>query len=419
MKMKKKTAMLLSFALGSTLFVTTAFAEVATKSGYDQLKDALKYTSKSFSSTLTSYTVDMSYSLKDNGKIISSGNDIEKADASKGATEHTSITSDDTDGTREYYSYTDNNCYIYHNSKDDTYTINEFANQNNRVVFSDPFQEKGASDIEKIVDALVGNLKDYVVVTDVQDGGKELTGTLKETQVPALVNAVVSFAFKRQSSNNQNYYGSVQPFPSLTKDIFVKEASGKMVVDKDGLIKTVLATGALSGKDDKDNEHNLTLEVLVKVTDVNNTVVNKPDLTGKKVVKETSAPNQPTFTADAYVGRFTNNIILKKDGKFIKIGERVLEIQKMDKDTVSGSYRENLKEGFEEYATVKEAISFTGKTLDSKDFYGFHFTLSDGTNNIGNIDVSLEQPNVYFNLNSYSNINRSLVYDSQFFRVFE
>ena len=65
MKLKKKTAMLVSFALGTLLFGTTALADLANKSGYDQLKDALKVTAENASEKLNSFTLDVSFALND------------------------------------------------------------------------------------------------------------------------------------------------------------------------------------------------------------------------------------------------------------------------------------------------------------------------------------------------------------------
>ena len=60
MKLNKKTTTIISFAIGTVMFTTTAIAQVLTKSGYDQLKDSVKYTAESCTTKLSSYTVDMS-----------------------------------------------------------------------------------------------------------------------------------------------------------------------------------------------------------------------------------------------------------------------------------------------------------------------------------------------------------------------
>ena len=417
MKMKKKTAMLLSFALGTTLFVTTAFAEVTTRSGYDQLKDAVKFASKSFSKTLSSYTADVSYSFKDNGVVIATANQIAKVDVEKGAQENVSISSNVTDSNFKDYSYMDKTTYVFLNSQEDTYYVSE--NGSFSVDFHDPFQEKGAADVEKIFDALVGNLKDYVVVTETTDGGKEITGTIKESQVPALINALASFTFKQRFSGTQYNMVQSQPFPMLTKDIFVKEATGKMSVDGNGLIQSVLATGILSGRDEKDVEHNLSLEVLVKILDVNNTVVSKPDLTGKKVVKSAFNPVESSFNGDAYLGKYKSDLIIKKDGKFIKVGERFVEIENITDTEVTGKYHEELKAGYEEYAILQKDFSFTGKVINKNGPHNMDFTISDGTNDIGQIYIFTQSSNINFNLFSYTPSKDMSFVDSQFTRIFE
>lgn len=85
MKIKKKTAMLVSFALGTLLLATTAVADIATKSGYDQLKDALKLTAGNCSDKFNNFTMDISIVAKDNGNILSSQNEVTKFDRIKTA----------------------------------------------------------------------------------------------------------------------------------------------------------------------------------------------------------------------------------------------------------------------------------------------------------------------------------------------
>ena len=87
MKFKKKTAMLVSFTLGTLLVATTALADIANKSGYDQLKDALKVTAQQSNEKFDSFTMDISYELKDNGKTLGSSNSTQKYDRSKSASE--------------------------------------------------------------------------------------------------------------------------------------------------------------------------------------------------------------------------------------------------------------------------------------------------------------------------------------------
>ncbi|MHC1685206.1 MAG: hypothetical protein AB6733_20095 [Clostridiaceae bacterium] len=395
MKLKKNTAIVISFAVGTMLFATSALAEVAAKSGYVQFKDAAKYTAESFTEKLSSYTTDMSFVLKDNETVISSENSISKYDVSKQARETTSTNYNGTNKTEGYY-YTDRKSNISYNSDQDTYYVNEFTNENETTVISNPFKEKSAGDVEKIADAIVGDLADYVVVTENPDGSKELNGSLSEAQIPALVNAVVSFQFKNMFTNGQPNANNI---PTISKDIFIKEIKGKVVIDKDGLIQSVLGTGIICGKDESGKEHNLTFEILGKVSSINSTVVNKPSLDGKKVEKSTQENYSKLSNPSMYIGKYKSDIVIEKDGKFEKIGERIVEIKAIDDKNVSGTYSEEFKEGYESYAT--NARNFEFNVSHNEDPYGgnFNSTTSSGKNIQGMIHTPPYSSNIYFNIN--------------------
>ena len=108
--------------------------------------------------------------------------------------------------------------------------------------------------------------------------------------------------------------------------IYVKEIKGNMTLNKDGLIESAMGTGLLSGKDRQGKEHNLTFELLVKISDINKTVVNKPDLTGKKVETCVQKDYNKISKPEMYIGAYKNDIVMEKDGKFQKIGERIVDI---------------------------------------------------------------------------------------------
>jgi len=410
MKLKKKTAMFLSFALGTVMFASTAMAEVMSKSGYDQLKDSMKYTAESLTSDVSSYTLDMSFALKDNGTVISSETSLNKYDVSKQAMENVS-TNIDGKVKRENYYYADKNGYINKNSDQNVYYVSEYTSPREVNSFKNPFKEKEASDVEKIADALVGNLKDSVVVTENTDGSKVLSGSLKESQIPALVNAVVSLQSKNEFGNRNNNEDNM---PKITKDIFVKEISGKMVVNKDGLIQSILGTGVLSGKDDSGKEHVITLELLGKVTNVNSTVVKKPDLSGKTVEKNTERDYNKLTNPEIYVGQYKTDIIIEKNNKFEKIGEKFVDITKATETSISGRYHEEYLKGYENYASDKKDFEFSAKFEKNNGTYG-PFTASDNTIK-GDISVNPYSANIYFNINE--RVRTNILSDSEYSRVF-
>ena len=377
MKSKKKTAMLVSFTLGTLLVATTALADIANKSGYDQLKDALKVTAEQSSEKFDSYTMDLSMALKDNGKTVMSENSVQKYDRSKNATEHISSGVSENGTKNNSQTYSDKTTQIRVSENDPTYYVTEYTKERIEDIFLNPFKEDNAGDIEKIVDAVVGSLKDHVVVTGNADGTKDLTGSLTEVQIPSLVNAVASLQLKQEFNNNNQD----SKMPHLTKDVFVKKVKGTAKVNKDGVMESILGTAVLSGKDDQGTVHDVTVEVLAKLTGVNSTTVTKPDLTGKTVIKDTAkteASGSEISNPEKFIGKFSNDILIEKDNKFVKVGERMIETTQFDNKTVSGRYYEVYKPGFEEYATTKRDFKFTAKKAEGEKRSDFQMTTESG-----------------------------------------
>jgi len=406
MKLKKKTVMLVSFTLGLLLVGTTALADITNKDGYAQLKDGLKVTAESCSSKLESFTMESSMVLKNNGQVLSSENSIDKYDKIRNARESIVDRQDFYNNAYNYYSYRDKTTDInYSSNSNDTYTVVEYVDgrDGNPAEFNNPFAEKEAADVERIIDALVGNLRDQVIVKENPDGSKELSGSLSEVQIPALVNAIVSLQVK-QEFRGGTVNGQAKT-PELAEDIFVKSISGTASINQDGLMESILGSAVLCGKDSQGNSHELTLDVMMKLKDINATVVTKPDLTGKKVVKETGRKYSPTLeinNPEKFIGPYKNDIIIEKDGKFVKIGERHLTITGVSATSVSGSYQEEYKPGFEQYATDQKDFTFEANISDSKRDGDFTAQTASGTTITGNIylDEYSAKVNFWFNNSS-------------------
>jgi hypothetical protein len=399
MKISKKTAMLASFAVGALLFATTALADIATKSGYDQLKDGIKATAEKCTNGFDSYTMDFSVAVKDNGKTLSAQNETQKYDRSKNSLESTNEGENQFSGKYHTYYYIDDTAWINQNSNDPTYYVTESDKNVVRQARSNPFKEPRVADMERIADALVGSLKDQVVVTEKPDGSKELSGSLSEVQIPPLVNAVSSFFFKQQyGGNNKQYGGNNQQMPQLTQDIFVKSIKGNAVVNKDGVMESILANAVLSGKDDKGQLHELTVDLVFKLSGVNSTTVSKPDLTGKKVVKQEAKQGPQISNPQEFVGKWKNDIIIEKDGKFVKIGERIIDIAHMDAKTVAGRYHEEYRPGFEEYAAGTKDFSFDSSfDKNNPTMAPIQYTTKSGGTGHGDISIDQHGPRLYFN----------------------
>ena len=387
MQRKKRTFFALSFALVALLIATTAFADIANKSGYDQFKDSIKRTAEICSTQLDSFTAEYSMVLKDNGRVLLSENSVNKYDMVNNITETITNSQRLNGRSFSYYSYSDKNTEIRRPDDSEEYYVTTYLEEKEPLQIDNPFTEDEAKDVERIIDALVGGLRDHVQVEEFADGSKEFYGSLNEVQIPALINAITSFQVKQEFSyGRQNDLGF-----RLTQDIFVKGISGSASFNSDGLMESILGTVTISGKDAEGNTHELTLDLLIRIFDVNSTEIEKPDLTGKKVIKEEGVSRKPysekLANPEKYIGSYKNDIIIEKDGRFVKIGERKLEITILNNSQIAGKYTEEYKDGYQEYAANKMEFSFVGNFNDDYRSATLEITDNSGTVQQGNIFI--------------------------------
>ncbi|CAH1204711.1 hypothetical protein PAECIP111891_02586 [Paenibacillus allorhizoplanae] len=417
MKLSKKSITVLSFTVGACLFVSTAFADALLGSGYDRLKDSVKNTASVMENGLNNYTVETMYTLKDNNQILLQSSNFMKMDTVNQVKEDNEVTKNAKGETTSRYSYADKTQTIDKNELDNTYYVFDHSaevNQNRKgpADFHNPFKEKGATEVEKIVDAVVGSLKDYVQVEEGANGGKVFSGSLSESQVPAIVNAVSSFGIKQMLDNERD-------LPAIESDIFVKKVVGTANESKDGYLENLTGEITLSGKDKNGVQHDLNLNVMLKLSEIGSTKITKPDLTTAKVEKVSRSGG----FSSKYVGTYQNDIIMDKDGKFVKIGDRTVKITSVDGDKVTGTYSETVKPGFESEYPSKDVFNFEYNLSTSPTFT---YTDSKGEQKQGMIHPSMAGK-IYFEMNleisdknAYKQSNSMKpFYDGEFNRVFE
>ena len=355
MKLNKKTVTALSFTLGATLFISTAFADALIGSGYDQLKSSIKTTASQMETGLGNYTMEAMYTMKNNGETFMEVSQRTKYDSATKATENTLVTQYGKGEPTQNYSYQDPNRSIWKGSFDDTYNVTEYSQPlpSRDRAFRDPFKEQGAAELEKVFDAIVGNLKDYVQAENGTDGGKTYSASLSEAQVPALVNAIASFGFKKilvdESRSNRDLN-----IPQIESDIYVKKVTGLASQQKAGTLENITGEIVLSGKDKNGNVHDLSVGVTARMTAVGDTKIVLPDLTNANVTKAEQGDNG---LSSKYVGKYKSNIVIEKNGQFVKAGERVLEITGVEQGRVIGTFTETIKPEFEK--EVGEPLVFT------------------------------------------------------------
>ncbi|ODM27862.1 hypothetical protein A7W90_17515 [Clostridium sp. Bc-iso-3] len=424
MKKKKNLTMLLSFCIGAALFMSTAFADVVSKTGYDQLKDAIKKTVASVSEEYDSFTMEMALSIKDNDKVLVANSEIARYDMANSRMEN--ITTSELAGSEKesFYSYRDNWCSMYYNSNDaDTYYVNEYESEDkDAVTLNNFFEDKDAEYIEKIFDALIGNLKEYVIVGENPEGSKEFSGRLSDGQIPALVNAVTAYAAKQSVFDRTVGYNEFD-MPSLKNDVFVKEISGRANVNADGIIENLFGEFILAGSEKDGTKHELKVELVFKVYNINSTAVVKPDLTGKKVEKSIVHTTPYGYVSEKYLGKWKNDIIIEENDRFVKIGERVIEITGINDDYVYGTYTEIYKEEYAHYGSDSKKYSLKVDMYDNKGEL-------EVTDDLGNVIVGymyLDMGRIECYIPSENpaedgivfNSSDDIIYNSSFYKVFE
>jgi hypothetical protein len=420
MKLSKKKMTILSFAIGTCVFVSTAFADMMLGSGYDQLKSSAKTTAAQMGQGLPNYTIEALITLKDNDQTLLQASTNNKMDMEKQISESTTITQYSGGESSSSYSYSDQKLNIWKNGVDNKYYVTEFPDdmeREHRDMFTNPFQEDGAPEIEKIVDAVVGNLKDYMQAEERPEGGRIYTGSLSETQVPGIINAASSFGLK-QMIRDQNRMENHLKLAEMDSDIYVKKVSGTAIENQAGFLENVTGDVILSGKDKNGVQHEMTLNVVFKLTDIGTTKITTPDLAGKDVEKVSHFGG----LTSKFVGTYKNNIVIEKDGKFMKIGERVIEITSVESGKVTGTYSETVKPGFE--ADYPDVYNFDFEYEQTDYNPRFTYTNPQGEQEKGAIHTSnpgklyLELQIEEIDSNSWRSNSRPN-FDQQFNRVFE
>ena len=409
-KLEKKSLTVISVVLGVALLATSVYADVVNRSAYEQFKDVVKSTSAQMSGQVRNYTLQTTFSLKDNDTLLIRTNSVQKVDGQRSETIETTDT-----GKGAYqssYSYNDERQNIWYDRYADTYYVTEYNRSEYDADYIydygsyDPLAQDYVSDVERIVDAFIGNLKNHVTADLKDDGSRIFTGSLSDTEIPALVNAVASFVTKQYLLSSGVYfsqpaeiivdaeladeaiatrYDSIYddtriPIPSLDGDVYIKSMNGRAAATPDDLITDVSVRVVLSGRDPDGNLHDLTFDISMTLTAVKTTSVTQPDLTGKNVQFHSAYDDfSSERISEKYKGTYRNDIIIEKDHSFVKIGERTLVIESVSDQAVVGSYSETYNEDQE----GREPLSFEF-TADNSDPYSLSFTYAGRNGQIMN-----------------------------------
>ncbi|MDP4179902.1 MAG: hypothetical protein Q8942_02295 [Bacillota bacterium] len=411
MRTNKRMIMAFSFCLGLVIFVTTAFAQISNHTGYEKLKASIKNTLKSMDQSFQNYTLSTNIIIRDNDKTILKNYSLEKQSKTATETFNQLEYGKAQNQIRHYYNDLENS--ISYDSVDDTYYV--FNNGNTFIKSSIiPSKDSISIEIEKLFDLFIGNLKDNVLADERSDGSIEFSGSINEGQIPPIINALISFEFKKQVTDRA-FDSDDSKFPQLSDDLFLKSVKGNAITNKDGIIIKLDAECVISGKNFNGEQHDLNTAFSAKLLDINSTEISKPDLKGKKVEKIN--PPQYTNLPGKFAGLYKNDIVIDKDGHFLKIGERFVELTRIDDNNFIGHYYEKYNKDYEDYKGRNREFQFIGSIPDSSTAAEYKYADSKGNEKIGSINFDTINGKISFN--NYGNQFNHSNFDNNFYRIFD
>ena len=284
---KKIIATGLSIAIGSTMLITTAFANTTSTSGYDAYKSAIKKTL-----TAKNFTESATITLKDNGNVIASGDNTAKLGIDN-KTASVSATINAGGQTNTIESYKQDGKSIFKSSDSPVYNVMNEGQRKNNITQQEGINATKLKDGEMLLDALVGNLQNYVTLDNKTDGTKDVSVQLSDSQLPAVVNAAASIVVKNAANGEDRIHQEngetalaknvLQSMPKLVDNIRVDNVSMQAQIDKDNNIVNQVIDVTVSGKDANGTDHTITADINMNLSQFNNTTPDKIDLTGKQV----------------------------------------------------------------------------------------------------------------------------------------
>ncbi len=294
--MNKKLAMIgAGVVAGSVLLMSSVYAGIGKAPGYEAFKSAVKNTA-----AVDNATKKVDVSIEDNGNVLFQVNAVVKTDrATQASSAEINLLSDNAEQSIQMFNQEGKN--IIHANQSDVYQIvnADAVDQELNKQHSNRMEQHGpafAEEAENVIDALVGNLKDYVTLKE--DGAsKEIGLQLTGSQIPAIVNTVGSLLI-RESGRHHGEEPELNPadtfgvnvqsikdsLPKLAEDIKIETVSLETDVNADNLITSYDAEIRISGKDDQGNDHAVVVKLNLGLTDFNSSTPDTVDLAGKQTI---------------------------------------------------------------------------------------------------------------------------------------
>ncbi|WEK54618.1 MAG: hypothetical protein P0Y55_00635 [Candidatus Cohnella colombiensis] len=294
--MKKKFMLMgAGLALGSALLVTSAFAGIGGAKGYEAYKAAIKQTA-----TVSNATHQVTLSVRDNGnELLNVKSTMKRDEATQSFSGIAAITAGTTVQTIDFHNQEGKN--ILKNSNSDTYYVIAESGHKEQMSKYKGWEDSAHNQVlENIVDTLVGNLKNYVVLGNTAGAHQTVTVSLRGSQIPSAANVIGSLivkeALNRDHSQEDMDWQKIgnnplgldvkqiaAHFPKLSQEVNIDEVALHATIDENNYIMNQEIDFTISGKDASGQAHNVIISIDIDMSDINSTIPDIIDLTGKNI----------------------------------------------------------------------------------------------------------------------------------------
>lgn len=280
---KKLIATVGTVALGGVLLGSTAYAAISGTSGYDLYKQALKNTHEVQAMTPKTEVV-----VLDNGQQVIKVDAVSKVDTvSKTGSQNIQV--DTPDGQKQLNIYMQEGKTVVKSADSQVYSILESNGKN----FHKDWKQDDTGrlkDIENVIDAMAGNLQNFIGVQENTDGTKSVSLQLTDSQISPVIHAVTSLVANNLDLEHGNkgatggFHDSLKVnLPKLVDNIKVSKIDVAAEINQDNLIAEQTQKFVITGNDAEGKSHELVISINMEFVDYNSTTPDKVDLTGKQI----------------------------------------------------------------------------------------------------------------------------------------
>jgi len=286
-QMNKKWLAMGSVGIGVVMLVTSGLSVSASYTGYEAYKGALKQTR-----AVDSISGNLRVMVSDNSEkvlqVTSAFKKNNEQDASSAVVQLDN-------GTEKHVvnMYRQDEKTIVKSSDSDVYHVIE--KQGTPWKHEDGNPEM-AEEMEKVIDALVGNLRNNVTLENQANGKKKVSLHLAGNQVPGAVNAIGSLIIKKASTHHEKAESSWHQgkganaihdmkvdLPKLTDNIHVQEVNLDATINAENYFESQAVEIKITGQDASGKDHQVTVELDAVLSGLNQTMPDQIDLSGKQV----------------------------------------------------------------------------------------------------------------------------------------